>query len=539
MSETDTVDQRGSSIASRRVALGALVGMAAAACTPADPADPGTTTTTTTAPPDSGGPTAALLADKLTFGPTPAVLAEIASMGAVPWIDRQLSPAGLYDASDRVSSYATLTNTDKQNRLVNDLDKGWELIVGETDHATVLRAVHSEAQLHEVMCDFWVNHFNVWRSKDWMKFLYPRYRESIIRPHALGRFADLLAANTHSVAMLNYLDNIRSNAREEGGVNENYARELMELHTLGIIDGAAFHSEPDVGAVARLLSGWGVSWTDDASQYTFRFSPWAHDLGPVSVFGGAWSRPARSYGEGLSDGESFVDFLAHHERTAHYIALKLCRRFVADKPPAALVSSTASVFIDNDTQLAPTLRHIFTSPEFAASSDSKVRRPFEAMAAMLRTLDAQLPTDPRSNGARVINATLEKMGQPLHERPSPDGYPDADGYWVGADGLLKRWELAGRLARNTLGSTSVPAAERVVTDVAALVPSPLPGTVGELLDAMAVRLCGRAVPASDRDSLAARLGLSTSAPATDLTTTNGAVAFVAGVLMAHPTFHRR
>jgi hypothetical protein len=179
------------------------------------------------------------------------------------------------------------------------------------------------------------------------------------------------------------------------------------------------------------------------------------------------------------------------------------------------------------------------SEEFTTSSRAKVRRPYESMVAMLRTLDADLPADPASKGARALRSQLERMGHPLHERPSPDGYPDADGYWVGSDGLLNRWSLAGTLARNRFGNTTVPAAERVMVDVAALVPSPLPATIGALLDAVSVRLTGRALPRHDLAALCSRLGVSADGAATTLTSTNGAVPFVVGILLAHPTYHRR
>ncbi len=535
---------------SRREALGALAGMVAAACVPPDSTDTGSAavgpTTTppstapaTTVPGGTDGPPADLLADKVTFGPTPALLATIRSMGSLAWIDRQLEPTGLYDASDRIASFATLTNTDRQNRQVAQADGGNKRLVAETDHASILRAIFSEQQLREMMCDLWVNHFNVWRHKNWMAFLYPRYREMVIRPHALGRFSDLLAATTRSVAMLNYLDNITSDASRPGGVNENYARELMELHTLGIIDGDTVHSEADVRAVARLLSGWGLSWDDDASQYTFRFHPWAHDRREVSVFGGLWTRPARAYGEGFADGVDFVDHLAHHERTAHHIALKLCRRFVGDRPSSSLVDSTAEVFGMHDTQIAPTLRHILLSDDVAAASKTKVRRPLEALVATLRSLEADVPTDPLAKGSVALRSTLDRMGQPIHERPSPDGYPDVDGYWVGSDGLLTRWSFAATLARNRVGGSSTPLTDRVAVDLAPLIPSPLPATVGDLLDALAIRLAGAPLPPADRNSLCSRLGVASDTAAPTLTSTDGAIEFVLGILLSHPTYHRR
>jgi uncharacterized protein (DUF1800 family) len=432
-----------------------------------------------------------------------------------------------------------LFNTDLENYEIARRPEGGPIITGETDMAAILRAVYSECQLAEMMTDFWSNHFNVWRNKNWLTFLQGRYIERAVRPHVLGRFSDLLAATTRAVPMLNYLDNITSDASKPGGVNQNYARELLELHTLGIIRGASYHTESDVEAVASLLSGWSINWEAVPEQYTFQFWPWAHDRRALSILGGQWSRPARQYGQGESDGIAFVQFLAHHPRTATYIALKLCRRFVGNNPSNTLVEQTAQAFIDHDTDIAATLRFLFSTPEFAASRRSKVRRPFEFAVAALRATNATVTNNAIGSGSVALRLHLRMMGQELFERPSPDGYPDADAFWLGADALLSRWSFGALLTRNKIGATTSPESDRVVVDINALLPQPLPATAATLIDLLSTRILGESLTTTDRNALLARLGLTITSPATAITGRSGAVALVVGLLLAHPLFHRR
>jgi hypothetical protein len=274
----------------------------------------------------------------------------------------------------------------------------------------------------------------------------------VARAHALGRFADLLQASAHSPAMLVYLDNWVSNANSEEGVNENYGRELLELHTFGIINGVQQYTEADMRGVALILSGWSVN--TNAGQHVFQFRNGYHHHGPVSILNGAFSTPGRSGTAALQDGVDLLNVLARHPATATHLAYKLCRRFVADTPPPALVASAAQVYLANDTAIAPVLRHIFHSAEFAASAHSKVRRGFEILTAYARAMGGTVDPDPVGELSNHLHGNgwgmLSALGQRLWGQVTPDGYPDTGPDWISADGLLRRWDVAGTVTATWL-----------------------------------------------------------------------------------------
>lgn len=480
-----------------------------------------------------------MVVDKLTFGARPGLVAAVESRGVANWIEDQLQPQArnVPHAEARVAGYVTLTNTHRQNYQVQETDGGGDRLEGELDHATILRATYSERQLYEVMCDFWTNHFNIWRHHTWMTFLKTRDNEQVVRANALGKFSDLLRASSRSTAMLDYLDNLPSDASAPGGVNENYARELLELHTLGIIGGVKSYTETDVHGVAQIISGWSIEWDDVPARYDFKFLPWQHDRSAVSIFGGAFTRPARAYGQGFDDGVRLIDFLAHHPSTARYISWKLCRRFVSDDPSPALINSCAAVYTANDTAIVPVLRHIFASSEFAASGRAKVRRPVEQLICWLRATNAQFGNDALGHASETIRCTLEDMGQPLFERRSPDGYPDSAGFWVSSEGLLQRWSAAGRLTRNRLTDSSK--TDRITVNLSALLPSPMPATVGALISAIARGVGNFTMPAGDVTDLCSSLAIIESASASTLVGNAANLAAVVGLVLAHPLQQRR
>lgn len=500
--------------------------------------------------PAPAGLTVSLVIDKLTYGPRPGLRAEIERRGIGNWIEDQLDPVGanVPDAAHRLAGYDTLTNTHHANYHLRMRPGEEERFFAELDYAAIQRAVYSERQLYELMCEFWANHFNVWRRKNWATHLMSRSHETVIRPHALGRFADLLKASAHDSAMANYLDNHRSSGRD--GIVENYARELMELHTLGIHDGQHVYSETDVRSVAKLFSGWTLHWdADDPRLHTVRFDWWTHDHSALSILGGRYSRPARSdaadpskptrfTGDWMGDGDDFLDVLARHPSTARHLATKLCRRFVGDRPAPALVASTAQVYLDGDTAIAPVIRHIVHSAEFAESGRSRVRRPLELLAAMLRCTGASLPTGAQSVSATRLREALALMGQPLFERVSPDGYPDVDRFWTSSDSMLTRWAVGGALAANTATAQANPA-DRVRVDLAALIAQAPADTVAELIAWIGDELCNVEIPSADIDALCAAAGVAAGAPASTITAVASRLAFVVGIVFAHPLFQRR
>ncbi|MDH3755665.1 MAG: DUF1800 domain-containing protein [Acidimicrobiia bacterium] len=495
---------------------------------------------------------AEIIANRATMGPTPGLIAQVDQLGAAAWIDMQLAPASIDDSAvdAMIAGYATLSNTNVQNygilRGDPDLGLGIQRIYGELRHATFLRQVYSQRQLYEVMVDFWSNHFTVYLEDSYsFAHLTTETDRVVSRAHALGRFDQMLLASASSPGMLTYLHNYRSNANSSSGVNENYGRELLELHTLGIINGSQIYSEQDVVAASLVLSGWSIDESNDVDVFVFRDN-YHHD-GPVSILGGAWSRPDRAGATAAvkrADGESLLMFLAHHPRTAEYLSWKLCRRMFADAPPQALIDRLASVFLANNTAIGPWVRELLTSPELAAASGTKLRRGLETLTAFMRTTGALIDTDPLGGASETIHGlsyyegTLEQLRQQLFGHSPPDGYPEDEADWVSADGSLRRWEIAGALAHNALARND--AAGSIVVDLSALLPSPLPATWGGLVSQMITRLTALVPTAVERDAILTRTGhVATDALAAADLTDGDLVADIVGLCLCLPRFHRR
>lgn len=342
-------------------------------------------------------------------------------------------------------------------------------ITGELQASRILRAVYSERQLQEVMVDFWTNHFNIFANKGADRWLLPSYDRDTIRPFAMSKFSTLLEATAKSPAMLFYLDNFQSvspNAgranplrpqRQRRGINENYARELMELHTLGVDGG---YTQKDVQEVARCFTGWTIfqprggaaaanAMMGEAGRRnagTFFFNARVHDDGEKTVLG--HKIPA---GGGIKDGLMVLDILAHHPSTAKFIATKLVRHFVADNPPPALVDRVAATFTKTDGDIRETLKTIFFSNEFNSTEAYrvKIKRPFELVISAIRTLGAD------TNGGPGTHRWIERMGEPLYGFQTPNGYSDAAESWVNTGGLLERMNFGLALASNRIPGVSV------------------------------------------------------------------------------------
>jgi len=342
-------------------------------------------------------------------------------------------------------------------------------IIAELQASRILRAVYSERQLQEVMVDFWTNHFNIFANKGADRWLLPSYDRDTIRPFAMSKFSTLLEATAKSPAMLFYLDNFQSvspNAgranplrpqRQRRGINENYARELMELHTLGVDGG---YTQKDVQEVARCFTGWTIfqprggaaaanAMMGEAGRRnagTFFFNARVHDDGEKTVLG--HKIPA---GGGMKDGLTVLDILTHHPSTAKFIATKLVRHFVADNPPPALVDRVAATFTKTDGDIRETLKTIFFSNEFNSTEAyrAKIKRPFELVISAIRTLGAD------TNGGPGTHRWIERMGEPLYGFQTPNGYSDAAESWVNTGGLLERMNFGLALASNRIPGVSV------------------------------------------------------------------------------------
>ena len=333
----------------------------------------------------------------------------------------------------------------------------------------IVRAVHARRQLEEVMLDFWFNHFNVFARKSAIAMTLPEY-EDTLRKHVLGRFEELLVASAQSPAMLIYLDNYRSSrersTRHRGGnpkfngINENYARELLELHTLGV---RGEYTQTDVIEVARTLTGWSVkrsSGTRAGSRREFAFRAFLHDDGPKRVLG------KRVPGAGQEQGIWLLRMLARHPSTAHHIATKLCRRFVADDPPEPLVARVSGVFLATAGDIRPMLRCIFDSPEFVAPENRKLKTPLEFVASAARRIGAQ------TDGGKAMLFVLRQLGEPPLHCSAPTGYPDRIDAWLDPGAMLERISFAYGLAADKIEGTRSPHGRTEIAKLALELASP-------------------------------------------------------------------
>jgi len=331
--------------------------------------------------------------------------------------------------------------------------KNPQMVVTDLQRAKLLRAVYSDQQLYELMVDFWENHFSIFANKDADRLLLTSFDRDSIRPFAFGRFRDLLGATAHSPAMLFYLDNWQSSvvrnypatkdkpARSTGGINENYARELLELHTLGVNGG---YTQKDVQEVARCFTGWTIRKPNE--EGIAFYNPAQHDNGEKIVLG--QKIPA---GGGIADGERVLDILAKSPATAKFVVTKMARRLVGDNPPPALVDRASAVFLRSDGSITETVRSIVTSPEFfgVAAFQTKVKSPFEFVASALRITSAE--TDANS----PVLGWIGRMGQTVFGRVTPDGYPDVGTSWLSNNDLLARFNFAVALMGNNIKGTKV------------------------------------------------------------------------------------
>lgn len=380
---------------------------------------------------------------RATYGQTSALQASITSMGFAAWIDQQLVPESLDDSKseDLIANFPSIVMDPFELR--DNYSDSQAAIVSELTSARLIRAMYSERQLYEAMVGFWTDHFNVDMSISPIMYLKGVDEREVIRPYALGRYSEMLLASASSPAMLLYLNNASSRADGDNVPNENYARELLELHTVGVDGG---YDEQDVAEVAHVLSGWTV----DRDTAQMRFRPERHSMDDVqSVLG--WEPNGLS---GQAAGESLLDHLAHRPQTAKFLARKLCRRFVSDDPPQDLVDRVADEYLVNDTAIAPLVRMILNSDEFAEASLQKVRRPFEVLAAQARAIGLDVSSvAPRE--LQVISELLRQMGEPIYTWPSPDGPPDVATPWINAGTMLQRWNLTLSLTGGDLRDATV------------------------------------------------------------------------------------
>ncbi len=400
--------------------------------------------------------------DRCTFGARAGDHSALLALGIEPWIDEQLA-AG----SDRATE-----------RLLDDFDVlhapageayEWKpgIVQEEVIRGTLLRAVYSPNQLQEIVASCWRDQFNVGAGKGDVAWLVASYDREVVRAHTLGRFRDLLHASATHPAMLWYLDG-RSNRREHP--NENHARELLELHSLGVDGGYTQH---DVMEVARCLSGWTVRGKERFRKGTVEFAPELHDDGAKEVLGTAI--PA---GLGAGDVERVIDLLAAHPATARRVAQRLCARFIADPPPPVVVAEVAQIFTANGGDLRLTVRSVLTHSAFndPAIRGGKLKRPLHYLASCVRVLDARTRAEP------ALVEALARMGESPYQHPTPDGYPERASAWTGT--LWWRWRTAYDLAHAhevALDPLLVFGRQPTAAEAAAILATPLPAEQRTLL----------------------------------------------------------
>jgi uncharacterized protein (DUF1800 family) len=397
--------------------------------------------------PDDSAAVQMRVLNRVTWGASRASFAEIRRAGTARFIAGQLAPAG--DARLPPEVQARIDAMAISQRSMVDLaaemaqkrrafqalspeerkpaqqayQRELTRLGREAQARMLLRALYSPQQLKEQMTWFWLNHFSVFQFKLNVRALVADYEEHAIRPHALGRFRDLLGASARHPAMLLYLDNARNAA---GHLNENYARELMELHTLGVDGG---YAQRDVQELARVLTGFSVAVPAGAP---YRFYPRRHDWGDKRLLG----RTIRGGGEGELD--EALDLLARHPSTARFISRKLAMFFVADDPPPALVERMAQAFLATDGDIAATLSTLFGAAEFRASLGGKFKDPVHYVVSALRlALDEQPIPD-----AQPVLGAIGLLGEPLYARPTPDGYPLTRTGWASPGQLATRFDVA-------------------------------------------------------------------------------------------------
>jgi uncharacterized protein (DUF1800 family) len=367
------------------------------------------------------------LLNRLSYGVRPADLRRAQSLGLAAYVDEQLSPERLRDPALR-KQMARFRVLDYSRMQLEHLENGYEKARKALIAGMVTRAVFARAQLLERMVEFWSDHFNV--ASDGVELDYVIFQREAIRKNALGKFSDLLLATAQSPAMLYYLDNFLNVAEAP---NENYAREVMELHTLGVDGG---YTEEDIRNVARALTGWTV---EDKGNLTFYFHLPTHDTAPKRVLG--VDLPAF---RGIEDGLDVLRILAEHPSTARFVCRKLCVRFVSDRPPDSLVDALTATWISSGGQIKPVLRQLFLSSEFAASEGQKLRRGLDFAIGAMRAAGTEL------NDFYELESMLDGLAQLPYNWHPPNGYPDVAPAWINTGALLSRWNAAFALTDGAL-----------------------------------------------------------------------------------------
>jgi len=417
---------------------------------------------------------AVIVLNRLAYGPRPGEIERVAAMGVRRWLEQQLTP-GKDPAREQLESQFELLKLEREElaerhlaaraakreqrrdstRTGDPAMQEMRELAGEFPQIAAARAVVAENQLQEILSDFWINHFNIFLGKNAERYLLPSFVEETVRPRVFGRFEDLLVATAESPAMMVYLDNTMSvaegatsprleqarernrrrgsvrmdsllarlEARLPSGVNENYARELLELHTLGVDGG---YTQKDIENAARILTGWGVEPANRGGGFVYR--DWAHDRGEKTVLGVRF--PA---GRGREEGLELLRMLARHPATMQHVTTRLCRKLVSDDPPAGAVEAGVAAWRRSNGSIREVVKAIVLSPEFwsEGASRTQLKTPLEFVVSSVRAVGGSVGTEPG------LARALARLGQPLYLQPVPTGYEETAEAWTNSAALFE------------------------------------------------------------------------------------------------------
>lgn len=418
--------------------------------------------------------------NRLSFGSRAGDIEAVKSQGINAYIKSQLTPNSIAEPQALTQQLASLTTLQmsavdimkeyQQTRVakkaqqansqpmaanVQNSPQTMKLrrkVLQEATQGRLVRAINSPRQLEEVMVDFWYNHFNVFSGKGRDRFLVGNYEQQAIRPYVFGKFRSLLASTSKHPAMLFYLDNWQNTAPNSPGargrykgLNENYARELMELHTLGVNGG---YTQQDIITLAQILTGWGLAGNrqNTTDESGFYFAANRHDSSDKVFLGQAIK------GGGIEEGEKALDILAKHPATAQHISYELAQYFVADEPPKALVEQLAKRFQETDGDIKAVLTTLFSSSEFldAKYYNAKFKTPYQYVISALRATDTQV------DNYRSVTGLLNQMGMAIYGCQTPDGYKNTESAWLNPDAILRRISLTTALVNGRFAGKNSP-----------------------------------------------------------------------------------
>ncbi len=443
---------------------------------------------------DTSNPVLHLLR-RTTFGLTPELVADVHAAGMDAWLAAQLDPTSLPDPEgDAAWAVWPLASADPATVRASVRRGSWDA-GHEFSTATMARQMWSSRQLFEVVVDFWSNHLNVPTPGPGSWDVGGSYHRDVIRAHAFGTFADMLVAAGRHPAVLRYLTADKS---KKDSVNENYGRELLELHTVGVASG---YTEDDVRNSAYILTGRTVTGEQDMSgEGAFRYDPAMHWVGPVTVLDFAHPNPTPE--DGLDVGDAYLRHLAGHPATARTIAAKLAVRFVSDTPPATLVDRLATAYLDGGTAITPVLDLLFRSAEFWAAVGQKTRRPAENIAASVRILGT-VPEGDAAHGVSALASAVSRAGHKPIAWSAPNGYPDVHAAWRSASSIVTAWNVHRMLIGDWEDGLTRP-------DPVAMAGGAT--TVGAFVDNLCSRICFQGFQPVHRDALVGFLGGDPAAP---------------------------